>query len=369
MIAGLASLFGSVLWWAAGGRQTPGEHLDTIAYLKGSRAAIPPPPRALRPPATPPKTLTVMTWNIAYARGTNPDNDANDVRPRAVIEGRLAEMGALARARGVDVWLIQEIDFGARRSRDIDELSALAKASGLPFMARALSWRARWVPHPLWPPQKQYGKMRSGGAVLSRYPIVDNRVLLYEKPKENGAIYNAFYLFRYSQFVTLALGGGRKLVVVNDHLEAFNKKNRVDQARLLVKRVKTWPKPRPLMLLGGDLNTTPPEATKKSGFSDSPEDDYRDDETVAALRAMPGFAELVTAEEYAKNERAFFTFPTTARTRRLDYIFYDTRMKLRRREFLRPGKFSDHCPVLAVFETTPSTTPSTAKGSSSGRQP
>ncbi len=357
----LASLLGGLLYWAAGGRQSAGERADTISFFDGKQV-VSPVPKA--PPPQAPKRLTVMTWNIAYARGTNPDNDANEMPTKAVVEQRLREMGALVRARGVDVLLLQEVDFASRRSRYVDQLAALSRHAELPYRARALSWRARWVPHPPWPPQRQYGQMRSGGAVLSRLPITDNRVLLHPKPEENSALYNAFYLFRYSQFVTLQLSADTTLLVVNNHLEAFKKRNRVAQAKLLAARLTTLPTPRPLMLLGGDLNTTPQEARKKTGFGDSPEDDYRDDPTLATLQATPGLRELVGAKEYRADEQAFFTFPTAAPTRRLDYLFFDSRLKLVKREFLRPGKFSDHCPVLAVFElSSPTSAPSSAPAS------
>jgi endonuclease/exonuclease/phosphatase family metal-dependent hydrolase len=359
----LASALGSLLWWAAGGRQSAGERADTIAYLDGAKV-VSPPPKA-EAPAAPPRTLTVMTWNIAYARGTNPDNDANEMPEKAVVERRLREMGALIKARGVDVLLLQEVDFASRRSRYVDQLAALAKHAGLPYMARALSWRSRWVPHPPWPPQKQYGRMLSGGGVLSRFPIAENRVLLHDKPEENGALYNALYLFRYSQFATLQLSAGQQLLVVNNHLEAFKKRNRVKQGKLLAARLATLQSPRPLMLLGGDLNTTPQQARKRTGFADSPEDDYSDDATLPTLQGMAGLKELVETPDYVADERAFFTFPTMAPTRRLDYLFFDARLKLVRREFLRPGKFSDHCPVLAVFELSagPSSAPSSKPAS------
>lgn len=293
----LAGGFASFLWWAAGGRQQPGERDDEIRdYGAAVATAIAPTPTstpastptsasASAPTSVPARPLRVLTWNIAYARGTNPDNDANEVPSKAEAERRLKAMGEPLRQQHVDVVLLQEVDFASRRSRYLDQLASLARNAGLRYSARALSWKARWVPHPLWPPHKQYGRMLGGGGVLSRYPIERNRVLLHPKPPENGAIYNAFYLYRYSQFVTLRLPDGQRLLVVNNHLEAFKKANRVHQAQLLSKRLAQLPTPRPLMLLGGDLNTTPQEARRKHGFSDSPEDDYRDDATLATLGA------------------------------------------------------------------------------------
>lgn len=353
----LAGGFASFLWWAAGGRQQPGERDDEIRDYGAAVASTPaatsaPAPAPASTPTSAPtlRQLRVLTWNIAYARGTNPDNDANEVPSKAEAEHRLRAMGELMRKQRVDVVLLQEVDFASRRSRYLDQLALLARHAGLRYSARALSWKARWVPHPLWPPHKQYGRMLGGGGVLSRFPIERNRVLLHPKPPENGVIYNAFYLYRYSQFVTLRLPDGQRLLVVNNHLEAFKKQNRVHQAQLLSKRLTQLPTPRPLMLLGGDLNTTPQEARRKHGFSDSPEDDYRDDATLATLARTPGLREIVPTARYVADEAAHFTFPSLSPTRRLDYVFHDERLHLSRYEILRPRAFSDHCPLLAIFE-------------------
>ncbi|MBW2735019.1 MAG: endonuclease/exonuclease/phosphatase family protein [Deltaproteobacteria bacterium] len=328
--------------WAAGGGLEPGERSGEIRRL----------PLVVSPPQSRPRSavqrVTVMTWNIAFARGTNPDNNANEPSSRGVLKERLRQMGALVRKHQVDILLLQEVDFDARRSHHLDQLALLGKHAGLPYAASALSWRARWVPHPPWPPSKHYGPVVSGGGVLSRFPIESNRVLLHPKPPENSFIYNLFYLHRYSQFLTIRLGK-RELQVVNNHLEAFSKHNRMAQARVLARRL-TMGKGSTLRLMGGDLNTAPPEAQKKHAFIDSPRDDYRGDETLSLLRGIPGLREIVPLARYQEKERKFFTFPTMAPTRRLDYIFYDEGLKLTQTTFLQTQAYSDHRPILAVFE-------------------
>ena len=326
--------------WAAGGIQRPrhfeGEIVDQ-APVVGLPAA----------PAT--EKLTIMTWNMAYARGPNPDNTRNDPDPKEVVERRLKEMGALIRSKKVDVLLLQEVDFDAARSHRIDQIAKLAEASGLRYTARAVTWRANYVPYPYWPPSRHYGRVLSGGAVLSRYPIRANLVTLHPKPKRHAWYYNLFYLFRFTQRVRLAVGQ-KQLWVVNNHLEAFDKENRAEQAQALVGLLHALPTEDPLLVVGGDLNTTPPEAQKKHGFPDEPEDDYREDETLPILRKLSALRELVTPEEYRANEGAFFTFPSEAPTRRLDYLFASTRAAVLRREFPATRDFSDHRPVIAELK-------------------
>ena len=351
LIAGL----GGLLHWAAGGRQEPGEHRGENGYFgPPRRASASVPSSQPGAPVGAEQPLVVMSWNMAYARGTNPDNDSNEVASRSEILRRLREMGQLMRKVGADIVLLQEIDFRSKRSRYIDQLEVLAHASGLHYGARAVSWRARWVPHPLWPPTKHYGPVMSGGAVLSRFPITANRVVLYPKPEENGRLYNAFYLFRYSQYVSLRWAG-RELLVVNNHLEAFKKANRQLQARLLARHLVGLgaQETRALLLVGGDFNTTPPEARKKHGFVDCVEDDYRDDATLATVGAVAGVRELVPSERYRTDEAAHFTFPTLAPTRRLDYLFFDDRIALDRYEIVATEDFSDHRPIVARLRFKP----------------
>ena len=227
----------------------------------------------------------------------------------------------------------------------------LAQHSGLRYSARAVSWRANYVPFPYWPLSQHYGRVLSGGAVLSRFPIESNPVTLHPKPAANPWWYNLFYLFRYSQRVKLRLAADKQVWVVNNHLEAWDKGNRVAQAQRLLREVQQLRRDEgdqaPVLVVGGDLNTVPPEAKRKHGFADEPRDDYRHDPTLSVLRRLPGLREIVPVERYVADEAAHFSFPCLAPTRRLDYLFVDGRAKVARYEFVRTGDFSDHLPVLA----------------------
>lgn len=291
-------------------------------------------------------SLKIMTWNIAYARGTDPNNDKNDRASKEVFFQRLKEMAEFIKKEKVDILFLQEIDFDSKRSHHLDELKILAEISGLRFGAKATSWRSRWIPHPPWPLHKQFGPMLSGGAVLSRYRIMKNDIYLHEKPKANGALYNAFYLFRYSQFLTIHVGH-EDILVVNNHLEAFDRHNRMEQAKKLRALIKDYPHQK--LVIGGDFNSVPSGAKKKFGFIDCKKDDYRNDQTLEILSTIRDVKELVNNDDYLKNERLFFTFPTLEPTRRLDYLFYRG-IKLDSYRIHRINKYSDHCPVSAIFQ-------------------
>lgn len=339
VVASSIAMLGMALLWAAGWIQRPGPRGDLVTDHGAGPA-----PRFLG------GRLVVMTWNIAYARGPNPDNNVNERPAGPLAEERLRRMGRLIREQGADVVFLQEVDFDAKRSLRVDQLARLAKESGLRYAARAVSWRAHYVPFPYWPPRQHYGRVLSGGGVLSRYPIRENRVLLHPKPRSQPWWYNLFYLFRYSQRVELDLGA-RTVWVFNNHLEAWDKHNRAAQARSLLREVQRAVDERRFVLaVGGDLNSVPPEARRKHGFPDEPRDDYRKDPTLGILRRLPGMHEIVPRARYQAEEEGHFTFPTLSPTRRLDYLFISDDVTLKGYRIVKTGDFSDHLPIVAELE-------------------
>jgi len=327
MVAG-----GAFLLWAAGGRQSPGTFDGPIHdYGENETAA-----------ATAGDSLVIMTWNIAYAHGPGSEGTGYAIRPEADMAERLDRIGEVIRASGTDVALLQEVDFDSGRSHRVDQLEALARSSGLRHAARAVSWRARHVPFPYWPPSAHWGRMESGGAVISRFPIESNRVMLQPKPDSHSRVYNAFYLFRYSQIVTIHRGE-RTLRVVNNHLDAYDRANREAQARALAAAVRDLRLSGAVDLMAGDMNAPPPEAALLHGFPDEPETDFRGDRTVAILRGIAGLREIAPQ---ASGESGGLTFPSCEPNRRLDHLFAREVFEIKSARVLDTGDLSDHLPIM-----------------------
>jgi endonuclease/exonuclease/phosphatase family metal-dependent hydrolase len=130
--------------------------------------------------------------------------------------------------------------------------------------------------------------------------------------------------------------------VFNVHLEAYHVGTRMDHARRLAALVGALPD-KTRVLVAGDFNAPPPEATRKKGFVDEPEADFSHDDTVAIARGM-GLEEVLP-------DPAVLTYPADAPTRRLDDVFFGTALRKLDARVLTapPGPWSDHLPIYARF--------------------
>jgi len=324
--------------WGPGHLPEPGQYIHPI-HVYGNPG-----------PADSTRTLRVMTYNIGYGHGLGSDGSDYHPKTKEEIETAIRGIAELIRNDSIDVVLIQEIDFGSKRSGNFDQLAILAELTGLSYGAEAVGWDANYVPFPYWPPSYHFGRVLSGGAVLSRFPIVENQVMLLNKPSENAGYYNRFYLYRFHQAVGMVVNGDT-LYVVNNHLEAFRTANRMEHAQSLVNWVEDLSKSKNVIAVGGDMNALPYNAAQFTDFNDKSGDDYTGDRTMEIIGMMKGFRELASHEEYATNRDIWHTFPADAPNRRLDYIFVNRRYSFSNGHIPRKyGSLSDHLPVVADID-------------------
>lgn len=289
--------------------------------------------------------LTIVSWNIHYGGG--PTLEVGRGQSRAEVIDHLDAIAAYLRSVDADIVALQEVDRGAIRSYDIDQLRWLQEATDMPFAVWTPTWDAGWVPHPGLNPKTQIGRVRSGQIVLSRFALSTDEHHRLPQPEQSTPLYNRFYLHRHLTSVTAKLGAGVDLRVINAHLEAFDSTNRKSHADTAVALVGT-DTARTVLL--GDMNCTPPEAKLRAAFPDEPETDMSTDDTIDRLRQISGLKEVVPAEVYAADESAWFTFPAHAPNRRLDYVFHGASLSLMRAEVPRfESPPSDHLPVVTRF--------------------
>ena len=297
--------------------------------------------------------IKVMTYNLSFAYGVGNEGLKRTHWNEDIMKSQLNKLVDLIKLEKVDIILLQEIDFDSQRSFHFDQLNFLMKKTQLKFTSRAISWWQNFIPYPYFPILKKFGAMKSGGAILSRFPIIDEEIHLLDKPTNNPWWYNLFYLYRYFQVCSIELYG-KKIKVINLHLEAYDSDNRKEQIdHLINQKIKNLQsensESNEVILVGGDFNLLPPNATKKSDFSDG-DDQYQNDLSSEILFKEMPLREIVSLADYEKNEKNYWTFPSNLPNRRLDYLFYQaTKMKLDNVKFIKNLDVSDHLPVIAEF--------------------
>ena len=288
-----------------------------------------------------PSVIKVLTFNIGFLYGRGSEGPEYNHRGRDYYESSLMKVSQEIKDWGADIVFLQEIDFESSRSHSIDQAEFIAKNAGYPFIAEAPSWDANYIPFPYWPLSNNFGQMKSGGAILSTYPITSHEVTLLAKPKSQPWWYNLFYLHRYFQKVTLRIGD-KDINVINLHLEAFDKLDRQLQVTELVHKLKN----ENIDLVAGDFNMLPTSALKKSKFFN--DDEYENDSSFDIMN-QSGLSEVIPDDIYQKSESLYFTFPAWAPDRRLDYIWFRPELKMMKAEVL-PSASSDHLPLRAIFQ-------------------
>jgi endonuclease/exonuclease/phosphatase family metal-dependent hydrolase len=332
----LALVAVGLLYWASRGYDA-----DAVADAPVTYDAVLGQQGAREPPAE----LRVLAFNIAYGRG--PVDDLGDRREEREVRAFLSAIATFLRGHDADIVALQEVDFGAARTYHLDQLEWLAREAGYPHVARVTTWRANYVPHPLLSPRQHLGKMHSGQAVMSRFPLTSNRRVVLPQPEANPFWYNLFYLHRAIQVVTVQIGA-QEVTVFNCHLEAFDQPNREAHGERVVALVRELSPERWVVL--GDMNAPPPEAPQRSNFADEPGWDASTDRTIEILRAGLGVLEAPGLEAYEQSLGSTFTFPADAPTRRLDYVFASPSLTVvQARVVTEAGAISDHLPVAATL--------------------
>jgi endonuclease/exonuclease/phosphatase family metal-dependent hydrolase len=259
---------------------------------------------------------------------------------------RLRQISEVIREARADLVFLQEVDFECRRSHRIHQARVLRELLDFPFLAEAESWKANYVPYPYWPLRRHFGRMRSGSAVLSRYPIKSHLLETLPKARSASVVHRAFSPFRYYQKIEVEFQK-RATVWANVHLEAYDAEARTQQAAILAGRItqERWDG------MAGDFNALPALEAERGPFLEPYPDDYRGDQTskLMELWTTEGWkdvsGDLIASEKWK-------TFPTPRSDRRLDYIFVrEERAKVREaRVITEAGGISDHFPIIADLE-------------------
>jgi endonuclease/exonuclease/phosphatase family metal-dependent hydrolase len=205
--------------------------------------------------------LNLLTWNIGYC-GLDKDMDFFYDGGKKVftpekkcIENLSSVLRFLDVNDSIDFFLLQEVDRKSKRSYNTDQYKAIADQMDEYKDYFAANYDVFFVPVP---PASPMGKVYSGISTLSKVePALSVR---YSFPGEYGFPKQLFMLDRCFLVNRFPLTGGKELILINTHNEAFDPGDiRKAQMAYLRNFIQTEYSKGNFVIAGGDWNQCPPE--------------------------------------------------------------------------------------------------------------
>lgn len=199
-------------------------------------------------------SIKLLSWNLGFgALGDNADffmdggkmvYPADEARVRTNIDAFVSEV----KAQDADIVLFQEIDKDSDRSYHIDQTDVF-DGLGYNNMAFAYNFKVAYAPVPI-PPM---GKIDSGIATYSSYPASSaERIQL---PCPFSWPIRTFNLKRCLLVTRIPVEGGKEIVLINLHLEAYDDgEGKTAQAKMLMDILNEESGKGNYVIVGGDFN-------------------------------------------------------------------------------------------------------------------
>lgn len=316
-------------FWSSSGQLDNSEYSSIITFKESNRTSS---------AENIDQVFTLITYNIGYLSGMT-NNLAVERKPE-LYQSNLDRVNAELNKLNADLIAFQEIDYAANRSFDVNQLEAIAQKNDFAYAARQINWDKNYLPFPYWPPSCHFGRLLSGQAILSKYPLKDDKRIVLQAP-QMPFHQEAFYIERLLQITKIDIDG-KPLVLMNVHLEAFDQNTRVTQAREVLGYFRQYAKDFPV-ILAGDFNSDP-IYTDVSGQDQEP--------TVSFFLEADGIESAAVPYYPIEKSKVEATFPADKPTEKLDYIFYtsDRIEKIDFKVLSEFGTASDHFPMMMKFK-------------------
>jgi len=269
---------------------------------------------------------SIVTYNIGYLSGMT--NNTTAEKPRTLFNKNLKKVTKEFALLNTDIIALQEIDYDAARSYHINQQDEIAKL-GYNYTAKAINWDETYLPFPYWPPSAHFGKVVSGQSILSKYPLKTHERIVLPRVANAPFYRDVMYLDRLAQITTVAIEN-REVIIINVHLEAFDKPTRIKQLDTVITLLNTYKKEYPVIILG-DFNSAP--------TSENP--------AINKILALQDIGNAAFQIESIAN-----TFNSKEPSKRIDYIFYtkNTIEYIDGKVLSQFEQASDHLPLEMRFK-------------------
>ena len=283
----------------------------------------------------PTDSLKIASWNIKFAGGRL-DFFFDCYGDRSLmeteeVESHLEGLATKINQMDVDVLFVQEIDIDAKRSGYIDQLQYLLDFTEFNYAVYASQWKSNYVP------SDGIGRINSGNAILSRYPLNNTERIALPLIEEQSGFVQYFYLRRNILKAQITDAQGKNITLLNTHTSAFAKDGTKDKQLEQIKtEVDQLHASGISFVLGGDFNSLPPSSEQVNDFSDDvcPKDsefsanDFSEETDI--MLPFYDYEPLIPLEDFAANNEDYFTFTADKDgfwSRKLDFIFTNANFK------------------------------------------
>jgi len=238
-------------------------------------------------------SVRVATFNIAHARGGDFGASNWTGASKEEVRSRLATIARQVSAAGVEILVLNEVDFDASWSRSIDQAAEIARQAGLRYVAEQ---RNVDVTLPL-------RTFRFGNAILSRYPIANARAVHFPPLSRLEALLAGNHDGLVAEVLT-PLG---RVDVLAVHLEYRSESVRLQCARIVETLAEETSRP---LIVVGDFNSIPGFARKHRDYVPPPQ---------SAMDFLLS-AGTLSITEAAMDWSRYVTFPSASPDRAIDWI-------------------------------------------------
>lgn len=207
-----------------------------------------------------PDQITLMTWNLGYGGNGAESSFFLDGGQEVVAKSRESVLGHLSgvtkflATHPADIYLLQEVDSGSRRTYYVDEREVIGNNLPNVCVAYARNHDVPFVPYPYFRP---LGRIRSG--ILSGAVHKPIEAVRYKLPGSFRWPNLAFYLQRCLLLERFPREHGNEWVVMNVHLEAWDDGNiRMQELAFLRDLAIAEYRRGNYVIIGGDWNSVLP---------------------------------------------------------------------------------------------------------------
>ena len=208
------------------------------------------------------KSITIMSYNTGYAGlGAAEEffmDGGNKTRAdnKETVEGYMHGIADELKAQDADIYILQEVDTGSKRSYYIDETAYYKEALGLPYDF-AYNFNVFYLPYPI---PDTMGRVKSGVATYTSYKVDSAErmqlPLAFSWPMRTLNLKRCLLVNRMP-----VSGTDKELVVINLHLEAYDSgEGKIAQTKMLYEVITKELEKGNYVIAGGDFNQTFPGA-------------------------------------------------------------------------------------------------------------